>query len=324
MASVVPYRDGYRAYLHIKGVRETKTFRTKREAIAWSSARETQIESDSGKAPAQLYTLRRTIEKYRDEETPKKRGKVKETIRLNALLNSYDLPLDIPVGEVTETHLSAYRDSRLKVVKPASVLRELGALSAMFETVRLEWKWITRNPVQEIRKPPRTKHRERVIYWHEIRSMLKSLGYSRTCKTMTGAVAYSFLIALRTGMRAGEVCALRWDQVKADHLTNVGTKTDSRNVALSRQAKSTIERLRTWDSVHVVAITPKTLDALFRRHRDRSGLAGFTFHDSRHTAATWMAKKLHVLDLCKQFGWSSTSRALTYYNPTASDISKRL
>jgi integrase len=62
----------------------------------------------------------------------------------------------------------------------------------------------------------------------------------------------------------------------------------------------------------VFGLSPQTLDALFRKYRALAGLSGFTFHDARHTAATWMAQKLNVLDLCKVFGWSNTSpRALT-------------
>jgi hypothetical protein len=31
-----------------------------------------------------------------------------------------------------------------------------------------------------------------------------------------------------------------------------------------------------------------------------------------------------LLDMCKMFGWSDTSRALTYYNPSAADIARRM
>jgi hypothetical protein len=37
-----------------------------------------------------------------------------------------------------------------------------------------------------------------------------------------------------------------------------------------------------------------------------------------------MAQKLHVLELCKVFGWANTTRALTYYNPDAQDLAKRM
>lgn len=74
----------------------------------------------------------------------------------------------------------------------------------------------------------------------------------------------------------------------------------------------------------VFGITPQTLDTLFRRARDRAGIEGVVFHDARHTAATWLAQKLHVLELCKVFGWAGTSQALTYFNPSAKDIAKRI
>jgi integrase len=48
------------------------------------------------------------------------------------------------------------------------------------------------------------------------------------------------------------------------------------------------------------------------------------FHDTRHTAATRLAQKIGVLDLCRMFGWRDPRHAMVYYNPAASDIAKRL
>lgn len=31
-----------------------------------------------------------------------------------------------------------------------------------------------------------------------------------------------------------------------------------------------------------------------------------------------------LLDLCKMFGWSNINQALTYYNPSAADIARRI
>ena len=76
----------------------------------------------------------------------------------------------------------------------------------------------------------------------------------------------------------------------------------------------------------VFGITSQVLDSLFRRHRDRAGLAGFTFHDARHTAATRLAmsRKVDVLELCRIMGWKNPKQAMTYFNPTASQIAARL
>jgi integrase len=89
-------------------------------------------------------------------------------------------------------------------------------------------------------------------------------------------------------------------------------------------ARRLVERMRGWDADTVFGMSPGTRDALFRRARDRAGLSGFTFHDARHSAATRMAQKLHILDLCKAFGWSNLNQATGYYNPTAAQIAGRL
>jgi integrase len=139
--------------------------------------------------------------------------------------------------------------------------------------------------------------------------MLKEMGYhpGRPCRTVSQAVAGAFLLALRTGMRAGEICGLTWDRVKPDYCILLETKTVPRDVPLVQKSVHIIEQQRGWDDVMVFGLTTATLDALFRKYRQRAGLSGFTFHDSRHTAATWIAPQIDVLTLCKIMGWKNTS-----------------
>lgn len=126
----------------------------------------------------------------------------------------------------------------------------------------------------------------------------------------------------------GGQVTLTWADVREDYVTLRTSKTgNGRDVPLSAVGRRLIARLKGFDDVLVFGLKSQTLDALFRRVRDRAGLAGlagFTFHDSRHVAATRLAKKLHVLELCRVFGWKNTTRALTYFNATASDIATRL
>jgi integrase len=95
-------------------------------------------------------------------------------------------------------------------------------------------------------------------------------------------------------------------------------------VPLQYKAVRLIERMIWWDNTLVFGLKSHTLDAMFRKYRKRAGLEGFTFHNARHTAATMLSRKLDVLDLCKAFGWTDPKMAMTYYNPTASDIAKRM
>lgn len=325
MASVYPTKSGYRAQVYVGGRRETKQFRTKREAGAWGHARELELRTTATLPVGQQHTLLDAFDRYERDVAPAHKGWRWEVVRLKLLARQ--LPADKKIGLITTQDIAAWRDERLKSVSASSVLREIKLLASVFEVARREWQWIGLNPVRDVRKPRQPEHRQRVIHWREIRAVVTAMGHGRRKRTLavSQAVAILFLVALRTGMRASELCSLTWDNAFEKHCRLPDTKSGrARDVPLSRKTKRLIERMRGWDDQLVFAIKPATLDSIFRRYRERAGLAGFTFHDARHTAATWMARKVDVLDLCKIFGWTSPKMAMTYYNPTPQDLADRL
>ena len=326
-------KGGYRAQIYVQGVRDSGVFRTKREAENWAAARETEIRSETKKSPGEKYTLGEALRKYGEEISPTHRGARWEQIRIAAFL--LDLPIDKPIGSITTETVGQWRDDRLKTVSAGTILRELTLLSCVLEAARRDWGWIEVNPVKNVRRPRAPDHREITITRPQIRGMLRAMRYSPATRisTISQSVAVAFLLALRTGMRAGELCGLTWGHINASHCVLPVTKTKPRNVPLTPKAVRLIEKMRGFDHVAVFALSPATLDALFRKYRERAKLSGFTFHDSRHTAATWIAARMSsvgipaqqaVFDLCKMFGWKNVSQALTYYNPTADDIAKRI
>lgn len=326
MASIQKTAKGYRAQIKILGERDSQVFPTQREAKEWAARRESEIRDKATKPLGEQHTLRDALRKYAEEVSPTKRGSRWEEVRL-AAFEGYKLPLDLPIGRVTAQHIADFRDSRGAKVGPAAVLREITLLSSVFQTAKLEWGWVDGNPCRDIRKPAQVKHRERVLQWWEMRRLLRSMGYRRMGKiTSTGqAVAMCMLLAIRTGMRAGELCGLTWDKVYADHCHLPLTKSGrSRDVPLSTKARRILARMRGWDDEYVFGLKTASLDALFRKYRSRAGLDGFTWHDTRHTAATMISKKLDVLDLCKVFGWTDPKMAMKYYNPHASSIAALL
>lgn len=326
MGSIAPYKGKHRAHVCINGNRKSKVFASKREAEQWIRITEHAIVT----TPENQHTLRDLLELYRDTVTPKKRGKRWEFIRINAYLNS-SLPVDKDLSKCTSEVLGQWRDKRESVdgVGAGTIIRDFGLLSAIFEHARRELKWIDVNPVKDVRKPASPRHREVVITWRQVKAILYTLGYSplNPVRTISQTVALCFLVALRTGMRAGELCNLSWDNVHDNYCVLPVTKTHPRKVPLSTKAVRLILKAHSIGSKQsVFQLKPQTLDTLFRKGRDASGVLGVTFHDSRHTAATIMAKNpnIDVLTLCKIFGWSSTSQALTYYNPKVQDIAKML
>ena len=335
----------WRVQIEIGGVRDSGTFDTKREADDWNARRRIELKSEDKAGPGANKTLLDTLRRYAEEVTPKKRGNAKEAIRLNAFEDvdkHKHLPLKKRIQAVTSDDIGKWRDHRLSVNARGSVLRDLGLLSSVLTTARKEWKWIKANPVQDVSRPTNPDHREVLISGPEIRKMLRQLGYKRgEVRSVSQAIAQAFLLALFTGMRAGEICGMTWDRVRRDHLILLSleqaihdakgkevvgtTKTGKRReVPLSPGAQKIIKRMKGWDAESVFGVQSQTLDTLFRRSRVRGGMAGFTFHDSRHTACTHLAQKIEVLDLCKMMGWTKTTQALTYYNPKVSDIARRL
>lgn len=326
MASIQSTKKGYRAQVAVKGTRDSATFRTKREAEAWAAARETELRDDSKKPAGQKHTLAKVLKRYRDEVTPGKRGERWETLRINMFLRSELLPLETLVGDIEPDDFGPWRTDRLKTVATSTVLREMGLLSSILGACKKEWRWIDENPMSDVRRPRAPDHRDVTINWRQVRAMVTAMGHrpGKPIRTVSQAAAVCFLVALRTGMRAGELCGLTWDRVKADHAILPLTKTTPRKVPLSRRARRLIGSMKGWDAVLVFGLKANSLDALFRKYRARAKLEGFTFHDSRHTAATMLAKKIDVLTLCKMFGWANPKQAMVYYNPKMSDIAKQL
>lgn len=314
----------WRVQIEVKGVRDSATRATKREATEWAHQRSVEIRAADGGKLGEVRTLAEAMRRYGEEVSSTKKGWRSELIRLAAFQRHPHLPHSKKLADITPADIVAWRDARLKVNARGSVLREMTLLSHVFSVARRDWQWIGDSPMADVRRPQEPDHRERLISGPEIRRMLRQLGWSRKpCRSVSQSIGYAFLFALQTGARAGEICGITWATIKADQCA-VDGKTGPRALPLTPTARRTIEAMRGFDDVTVFGIKSQSLDALFRRARDRAGLAGFTFHDSRHTAATRLAGRLHVLELCKVFGWSSTTRALTYFNPTASTLAGKM
>jgi integrase len=316
----------WRIQFMVNGVRDGGTFDTARAANEYQARRTSEILAISTGGQGKVYTLAQALTKYADEVSPRKRGESKEIIRLEAY-RRHRLPLQKPLCDVTTADLVMWRDSRLKINARGTVLRDMTLLGNVFEIARREWQWIAVNPMVDVGRPANPDHREVVIHGWQIRKMLRAMGHGGPVRTVAQAVAVCFLVALTTGMRAGELCALRWDDVHEDFVRLRTSKTGKgRDVPLSPYARRLIARMRLYDPLTVFGIDSQSLDANFRKYRVRAGLSGFTFHDARHTAATRLAmsRRVDALQLCRIMGWKNPRQAMTYFNPTASQLAALL
>jgi integrase len=151
----------------------------------------------------------------------------------------------------------------------------------------------------------------------------------------------AFLLALETGMRAGEIINLTWDRVYLDEryvrlqseymdigggrtaLTAKTKNGDSRDVPLSRTAVQLLSSLPRGEAT-CFDLKSAVCDTLFRKARDRCGIKNLHFHDSRATALTRLAKRLHVLELARMIGHRNPSSLMIYYRESASSLAEKL
>ncbi|BBU71881.1 integrase [Fluviibacter phosphoraccumulans] len=322
-----------RAQVRIAGFpAESGTFTTKTDAKQWVAQREAELRARKKKGAISNKTLSEAIQRFQDELCPKRKGGRWENIRLTLLARF--LPVEKQLDDVTVREIVEFRDERLKSIAGPSVIREMSLLSSLFTIASQEWQWCTSNPVKGVRRPKSNHHRERVFTQDEINLVARTMKVTNTDQIKPGSRKQQdglcFLIALETGMRLGEICKLRWEMLDADkrqlNLPGSITKTaHPRSVPLTSAALAVIERARGLDDSQVIPNRdPQSASDNFRMMLKRAGVVGATFHDTRHTAATKFAPLVGPFDLCKIFGWTDMKRALTYYNPSASDLASRL
>lgn len=325
MASIKRRGKTWRALVFKNGVRDSCTFYTRSEASKWARSRESEIETGLKKESRK--TLAEALDKYRENESPKKRGWRWEVTRLKNFAETMDCR-DVPMNKLEPSHLADWRDTRLKQVSAATVLREINLLRSVIEKARKEWGWINTNPIKDISKPPSPPHRKRLVSEAERDAVVEALGYEEGMVPYLTShrVAMAFLLALETAMRSGEIYDLDWSRVNLAGRYVVLTQTkngDVRDVPLSKKAVAILECMPERKGP-VFGVNKAVADTLFRRARAQAKLEGFVFHDARHTACTRLAAKLHVLDLARMIGHRDLRSLQVYYNPTASELASRL
>lgn len=327
MASFRQRGNTWRVEISVNGIRESATFDTKAQARAWASKQETSLrELAQGKLPD--YTLNFAIDRYIAEVCPKHKGCDAEIKRFRAFQKNFPLLCKKTITKITTDDFVSWRDTRLKVVKPASVRREGNIISALFTVARTEWKWVYDSPMRDLKMPSPPAHRDRRISQDEIDRLCTASEFENNPPiNFTQQIIIAFLIALETAMRAGEIRGLTWDRVyltdryvTLDETKN-GTK---RNVPLSRRAIELFELMKTIDSKYVFTVKGPSFDTLWRKLRNRCQIEDLHFHDSRHEACTRLARKLEVLDLARMIGHKDLRSLMIYYNATASEIASRL
>lgn len=294
----------FKAIVRLKGhPPETKTFRRKTDAKIWIGKTEDAIRegSQSSLLASRKHTLNELIDRYIDEILPTKPKSLKKQ---KAQLTWWKNKLGAySLIEVTPDRLSKCKNELLggkvrggQLRSPGTVIRYMAALSHVFSIAVREYGWLEANPMQRVTKPKEPKGRVRFLSEEEMKDLLKA------CKADRENFLYPLVVvALSTGMRAGEIKNLEWDDVdleKGRAILRDTKNSEIRTVPLVSLALELLKVRREENPKGASLVFPFKIRggwkpweyrSAWERALKKAGVRDFKFHDLRHTAASYLA-----------------------------------
>jgi integrase len=290
--------------------------------------------------------LDRWLEHMRGQVSPRSHERYAELVRKNIipLLGAVALTKLQPtmISQAYAKALSSGHRKRAGGLSPRTVHHMHRVLRQALQQA-LRWQLLGRNPADVV-KPPRVEKAKRpTLSAEEAARLLSRLAHSR--------VYWPTLIALATGMRRGEILALRWENIDLDRgilqvvETIEETKTSlrfkppkngkTRGITLPAFAVDELRRLKREQAEELLKLgvrqagnslvcgradgqlhVPSALTYEFARFvRRLKDLPQVRFHDLRHSHATQLlVSGLHPKIAQERLGHSSISITLDLYS----------
>lgn len=319
----------WRAQVNKLGIRDSQAFQTKAAAANWAAAREAEILAGAGRKYP-LKTVGDLLDRYIKDVSPTKKSERGEVLRLEAFRRAFPALVAKQVTDVRTPDLVDWRQARLRSVTPGSVRKEANTLRNAFRLAAEEWHWLGETPFKGFKVPSDNPPRDRRILAGEVQAIVRWLGYrTGVVGGMQAQTARAFLLALRSGMRSGEILSLQPHMLDLEkRVATVPHKTQHltgrpRKIPLTRHAVRLLRTVAHRDPCFDVSAD--SMSALFRKATRSLGIKGMTFHDSRAEALTRLSKKVDVMTLARISGHKDLRTLLDhYYRESPEDIAGRI
>ena len=214
--------------------------------------------------------------------------------------------LQKPLGDrkltsITRTMIARALSEVEKAGKAAATVKLVRALASGIFAKAIEWGYLETNPAQGVKVAGRTVSRDRFLQAHELPRFFQSLAEEPSI-----AMRDFILLALLTGARRANLCAMRWSEISlADSVWRIpDTKNGTpQNVTLCPEAVEILKARQEATAGGFVfpgpgasghMVEPK--NAVIRVMKraaipyGRNDPNGVTLHDLRRTLGSWQAR----------------------------------
>ena len=321
MASIRKRGDSWQVRIRRVGhPPQSKNFPRKDQAVRWAQQVEAEMDRSLYAAFSRpALTVGEALARYAAEVSLHKKGRQQEESRIRLLQAEPFAALDLT--ELRGTDLARFRDRLLaRGLSNNTVRLYLALLSHLYTVARKEWGYERlSNPCNDIRKPKPGAPRDRRFEDDELARIIEETG-STELQTI-------LLLAVETGMRRGELCALRWvDYKPAVPALKIPTSKNGspRVVPLSPRAVELIEALPRGGE-RLFDIEPDSITRAFRRACKRLGIADLRFHDTRHEATSQLFEDgLEVMEVASITGHKTLTMLMRYTHLRAGTLAGKL
>lgn len=327
MASIQKRGGRWVAEVRIRGQYASKSFGTRAGAKEWALDKEIALGRVKGVVGGK--TLGDAFARYMEEVSPQKQGARWEVVRLKKLMR--DDIARVALAKLSRNDFDNLKKRQMAAkLKASTINRELNIISSVLTTCRA-WQWLSGNPLEGFQRPKDPPHRDKVFSPEQEQRILEALGYveGQDVSTQRQRIAVAFLFSLETFMRQGETFGLEWERVffSERYVLLPRTKNgDARKIPLSDRAIKLLKSLKP-EQGRVFKMPQASAAKIFSRCLEMAGIAGYTWHDARHTGITRFVlrnKKMDMLTLAKIVGHRDPRNLSIYFNPSMGQLADML
>jgi integrase len=208
--------------------------------------------------------------------------------------------------------------------KPATINHELACLRHLF-TMAMKWGKAGANPGREVKLLKEPEGKDRILTYEEEERLL---AYVRS-RTKSKHLEAIIITALNTGMRKGEILALKWGNVdlRNGYITVEKTKNgEIRKIPMNKLLTTTLKNVKQagHSPVYVFATEDEEdgkpygdVKRAWWKALEETKIEGFRFHDMRHTFGSRLGMAgVDIKTIQELMGHKDIKMTMRYSHPT--------